>query len=120
MNKMIRSPIVLAAVLFSIGAMPAFADDLMVRGKQTFDKLCASCHGNAGIGDGPVGKALPPGTLPDLTKGSFKYATDDAKKKEFIKKGGAAVGLSPLMPAHPSLTDDELDALIAFVKSLKK
>lgn len=35
-------------------------------GEETFDRFCASCHGVAGRGDGPVAPALPI-TVPDLS-----------------------------------------------------
>jgi cytochrome c1 len=64
---------------------------------------------------------LPEGQKPrNLTAGANKYATDDAKLKEIIKKGGAAVGLSVLMPAQADLTDEQLGDLVAFLNSLKK
>lgn len=89
-------------------------------GQDTYNRLCASCHGPDGAGDGPVGKALPAGLLPNLQAGTFKYGTDDEKLKEFISKGGAAVGLSPLMPAHTSLSPEELNDLVKFIHTLKK
>ena len=89
-------------------------------GKQAYDRLCSSCHGAAGTGDGPVGKALPPGLLPDLTTTKLKFATDDDKMKDLIIKGGAAAGLSPIMPPHPGIQGEELDALIAYTKSLMR
>jgi hypothetical protein len=55
----------------------------------------------------------------NLAAGGYKYATDDAKMKELLQKGGAAVGLSVLMPAQADLNDAQLADLIAFVKSLK-
>ncbi len=91
------------------------------KGKATFITLCSSCHGNEGLGDGPTGLALPPEMKPrNLQTGDFKFATDDAKFKELLQKGGAAVGLNPLMTGAPSATPEEIDNMIAFVRSLKK
>ena len=56
----------------------------------------------------------------NLKSGTMKFAIDDAKMKELLKKGGAAVGLVPLMPPQPDLSDPDLDAVITFVKSLRK
>ncbi len=91
------------------------------KGKELFGTLCASCHGQEGAGDGPVAAALPAEQKPrNLKDGAFKYATDDAKMKDLLKKGGMAVGLSPLMPAQAQLSDADIDNVIAFVHSLKK
>lgn len=90
------------------------------KGKAAFATRCSSCHGLTGAGDGPVGKALPPGTLPNLASGPFKFATDAAKVKELMQKGGAAVGLNPLMPPQSGALDEELDNITAYVISLRK
>jgi mono/diheme cytochrome c family protein len=89
-------------------------------GHETFQKYCSSCHGPVGAGDGPVGKTLPQGTIPSFKKASFKYAQTDEKMSELIRKGGGAVGLSPLMPAHPTLKDEEITALVEYVNTLSK
>lgn len=97
----------------------AYADK--AKGKELFDARCVSCHGSLGAGDGPVAAALPEGQKPaNFQAGKFKYAVDDAKLKEVIHKGGAAVGLSPMMAAQADLSDADLSSLVEYVKSLKK
>ena len=111
---------ILAAI--SLAALPgsAHAGDA-AKGKTTFLTLCSSCHGNEGLGDGPTGMALPPEMKPrNLQTGEFKFATDDAKLKELLHKGGAAVGLNPLMTGAPGATEEDIENLVAFVRSLKK
>jgi cytochrome c551/c552 len=78
------------------------------------------CHGDKGAGDGPLSATLPADQKPrNLAAGEYKYATDEGKLKEIISKGGAAVGLSVLMPAQSDLNDAQLTDLLAFIKSLK-
>ena len=95
-------------------------------GKTLYTQNCASCHGDAGKGDGPVGKSLNPPPR-DYTKGEFKFDTDkdgktgtDADLKNVIKNGAMKFGGSPLMAPWPAFTDAQLDDLIAYIRSLKQ
>ena len=115
---MVTRPLFLLS-LITLLPISAHAADI-TKGKAAFAIRCASCHGLEGAGDGPVGKALPPGTVRNLTSGPFKFATDAAKVKELLQKGGAAVGLNPLMPAQADATAGELDDITAYVISLRK
>jgi mono/diheme cytochrome c family protein len=97
----------------------AHAGDV-AKGGALYAQRCAMCHGDKGAGDGALAATMPADQKPrNLGGGSYKYATDDAKLKEVIQKGGAAVGLSVLMPAQADLNDAQLADIIAFVKSLK-
>jgi mono/diheme cytochrome c family protein len=80
----------------------------------TYSQNCAACHGDKGHGDGAAGKYLKP-PPPDFAT-SLKGKTDDWIAKA-IKGGGAAVGESPTMPAYASLSDDQIKALVAYIKS---
>ena len=92
------------------------------KGKALFTQRCAMCHGDKGNGDGPLAATMPEGQKPRKLSeglGANKYATDDAKLTELLQKGGAAVGLSVLMPGQPDLKPADLSDLIAFIHSLK-
>lgn len=112
--------LVLLLVVIAFLQMPLFAD--LEKGKGIFAMRCASCHGNAGKGDGPAAAAFPAEQRPrDLSNlQNFKVAKDDAKLKELISKGGPAMGLSPLMPPQGDLSGDDLNSLVEFVNSLRK
>ena len=95
-------------------------------GKTVFTTNCASCHGDGGKGDGPVGAALTPPPR-DFTKAEFKFDTDkdgkkgtDADLKNVIQKGGAAFGGSPLMAPWPTLTEGDIANVIAYIRSFHK
>jgi mono/diheme cytochrome c family protein len=112
-----------AVALLAPGA--ALAADAAA-GKTAFTTNCASCHGDSGKGDGPVGAALNPPPR-DFSKGEFKFDTDgdgktgtDADLKNVIQKGGGAYGGSVLMAPWPSLSDADITNLIAHIRSLKK
>lgn len=81
---------------------------------QQYDKNCKVCHGPSGKGDGPAGKMLkpPPADFATVLKGKA-----DADIAKAIKDGGKAVGKSTAMPAFGSkLTDDQINAIVAYVK----
>lgn len=112
--------IIILSSLSIFVSLSAFAADL-AKGKEHYDKLCASCHGTSGGGDGPVGAALPADQKPrNFQEAKYKVTTDDAKMKAVIKDGGMAHGLSPLMAPQPGLSDSDLDNVVAYVHSLKK
>lgn len=112
-----KSKFVAAIVALTV-ASPAMAADLE-KGKQAYAGRCSSCHGATGVADGPVAQAMGPGTVTNLVKGPFKFATDADKIEELVVKGGAALGLNPMMPPAPSIDQAELDALSAYVISLR-
>ena len=90
-------------------------------GKALYDARCVTCHGPIGAGDGPISAGLPPEMKPrNLQEGKYKFAVDEAKFSEMLKKGGSGVGLNPLMPPQPDLKDAEIKDLYSYVKSLKK
>jgi mono/diheme cytochrome c family protein len=97
----------------------AFAADA-AKGAPLYAQRCAMCHGDKGHGDGPLAATMPEGQKPrNLSAGGYKYATDDAKFKELLQKGGAGVGLSVLMPGQADLKDADIENVIAYVKTLK-
>jgi mono/diheme cytochrome c family protein len=82
-----------------------------------YESRCAACHGHTGRGDGPSAASLNPPPR-DLASPSFQsYASDEALRKVIVG-GGNAVGLGPMMPAHPDLSAAELDALVRCIRSL--
>ena len=104
----------------------ASAEGDVEAGKATFTTLCVSCHGAGGKGDGPVGAMLQPPPR-DFTQADFKFDTDgadgpgtDTDLRNVISQGAAAFGGSPLMAPNPSLSDDDISNLIAFVRSLEE
>jgi high-affinity iron transporter len=121
MIKNLNKIICLAILTNLVISSSVFAAPDVAKGKEKYNQLCLSCHGASGAGDGPVGASLPPAMKPaNFQDGKYKFATDMAKFKELLQKGGAAVGLNALMPAQAGLTDDDVANLYAFVQSLKK
>jgi len=103
-------------LLLALATTPAHAGD----SAATYTAVCASCHGPAGAGDGPVAAALTPkpASFADAAFWADKKDEDIAKA---IKEGGAAVGKSPLMaPFGSSMTDEQIKEMVAYLKTLKK
>jgi cytochrome c oxidase subunit 2 len=89
------------------------------RGEAVFSQHgCSGCHaitdetragpGLKGVmaGDGPRGDRLPDGS-----------SRTEANVAAWIREGAAASGSS--MPPYPALSEDDLQALVAYLKSLR-
>ncbi len=103
--------LMLAALL---SAPPAQAD-----GATTYKTYCVTCHGDSGKGDGAAAAALDPKPA-DFSTAEFWTSRNDTDLKKVIKEGGAAAGKSPLMPPWgASLSDAQIDEVLAYIKSLE-
>ena len=89
-------------------------------GKSVFEAYCAPCHGDTGAGDGSNSFNLDPRPR-DLSDPAFQKSKSNADLADTIRRGGAGVGLSSLMPpwGH-TLNDRQLDAVVVYVRSLKR
>ena len=113
----------LATLLAPAGAQAGDA----AAGKAPYTTNCVSCHGETGKGDGPVGQVLQPPPR-DFSVGDFKFDTDgdgkpgtDADLKAVIAKGAGAFGGNQMMAAWSGvLSDEEIDNVVAYIRSLKK
>ena len=87
-------------------------------GKVTYDKICATCHGPTGKGDGPAAAVMP--TKPrNHTDGQYMNALKDDYLFKIIKDGGAAVGKAQFMPAWGAqIKDPEIWNIVAYIRSL--
>lgn len=70
--------------------------------KSVFKTNCATCHGMNGSGDGPAAAGLKPKPRDYHDQAWQKTVTDEHIEKTIVD-GGAAVGLSGVMPPHPDL-----------------
>lgn len=113
------------ALILLLGAPVAHAADAEA-GKAVYAVNCASCHGEKGDGKGPVGAALNPSPR-DFSTGDFKFDTDgdgtagsDSDLAAVVKNGAAAYGGSPLMAPWGHLSDQDIDNVVAHIRSLRK
>ena len=125
-----------AFMLFGFGVLNFQADEnLITQGKTLFQtKICFTCHQVDPAVPAPAGMALKAPTFlgdfwgkeREVHKGLggpiIKVKLDDEYFIESLKKPLDKVvkgALAP-MPPPPPVTDDELKALLAYVKSLSK
>jgi len=99
-------------------AEPVAAKDPTVEAQEIFQSRCVTCHGTSGKGDGPGSAALDPKPR-NYTSAEWQKSVTDEHLKKIIVEGGAAVGLSPLMPPNPDLIDKPqvVDALVAVIRN---
>lgn len=98
----------LLATTFSLRAADA---------KANWDANCAQCHGKDGKADTKMGKQL---NAKDLTDAKVQSEFSDAKATESIKNGVKDNGKTTMKAFGGKLTDDEIKALVAYVRTLKK
>ncbi len=95
----------------------SYAEGDAVKGKESYDQICASCHGMSGKGDGVAAAALNPKPR-DLSSAEYVSTLADDYIFKVIKEGGASVDKSPLMPAWGGvLSDDKIWNVIAYIRN---
>jgi cytochrome c6 len=104
----------LAAVAGLATALSASAADA----KENWTKHCAKCHGEDGKADTKMGKKAG---AKDLTDPKVQEAKKDDQFFKSIKEG-VKDGDKTLMKAYgeEGLSDDEIKALVAYVRAFKK
>ncbi len=89
--------------------------------QETFNQRCSTCHGTDGKGTGPGSATLNPKPR-DFTDKTWQGSVTDSQIENTIKVGGAAVGKSPAMPAHPDLASkpEVLAGLRGYIRNFGK
>jgi mono/diheme cytochrome c family protein len=94
-------------------------------GKTLFGTYCQTCHGPNGDGNGPAANEL---TLKprSFALAAYKFDTDadwqkgtDTDLADVIRKGPAVFGGSPLMPGWSQFSDNEIQSLIDYIRTLE-
>ena len=117
--KMTLSALVLALTVGALFLGLASGADV-AKGKAAFQQYCASCHGAAGKGDGPMGASMKP-KLKDLSDKAYNGSLKEDYLVKLIKDGGQAAGKSPMMPKMGGvLKDGDVADVIAYIRSLGK
>ncbi len=89
-------------------------------GKDVYKHYCMLCHGESGAGDGFNAFNLDPHPR-DYSDPAFQKKKTDAELADAIRRGGAGVGLSPLMPpwGH-TLTDAPIKQVVLYLRTLER
>lgn len=98
------------AILFL--AAPIFTPSLAQNvGTDTYKAKCAMCHGADGLGNTPAGKNLKAASFKDPAV----VKVSDAEMIAVVQKG------KNKMPAYAGkLTDDQIKAAVAYIRTLQK
>ena len=83
---------------------------------MNWEKNCTKCHGPDGKGDTKMGKKLE---IKDFTDAKYQDLMKDEEMLKAIKEG-VKDGEKTRMKAAEGLTDDEMKALVKFVRAFKK
>ena len=82
-----------------------------------YTERCSSCHGDSGHGDGAAGRTLDPRPR-NFADRAWQSRVTDERIRVVIRNGGRAAGLSALMAPHDDLSDDQIDALVGYIRSV--
>lgn len=106
----------------SMKADPADREQV-AQGERIYQDNCASCHGAELEGQPDWKQRLPNGTMPapPHDDSGHTWHHPDQQLFDYTKLGGAAVVQPPFKSAMPgfgpSLSDDDIWAVLAFIKS---
>jgi cytochrome c553 len=85
--------------------------------KDTWAKQCAKCHGTEGKGDTKMGQKLQ---IKDYTDPKVQAEFKDEEAFKAIKEGVKDKDGKTRMKPAEGLSDDEIQALVRYVRSFKK
>jgi cytochrome c553 len=84
---------------------------------ENWTKHCASCHGKDGKGQTKAGRMAG---VKDQTDPSYQATLNDEKMFKSVKEGLKEGTKEKMKPFADKLSDDEIKALVAHVRSFKK
>src|ERR1043166_4240899 len=106
-----KKTLVLMLGIAAAAVLSASAADV----KENWDKICGKCHGPDGKGDTKMGQKLG---IKDLTEAKLQTELKDDQAFKAIKEGiKDSEGKIKMKPAE-ALSDDEIKALVAYVRTL--
>jgi cytochrome c553 len=108
-----RKTITLIAAILALPAMSSWAAD----GKALYEKDCARCHGVDGKGETKMGKKY---NAKDYTDAKVQAELKDEQAFKAIKEGFKDKAGKTLMKPAESLSDADINAMVAYMRTFKK
>ncbi len=108
-----RKLILIGLTVLASSALVARAAD----GKALYDKECARCHGLDGKGETKMGKKYG---AKDYTDAKVQTELKDEQAAKAIKEGLKDKTGKSLMKASEGLSDADVNALVAYMRTFKK
>ena len=105
--------LVIGIAAMAVAALSARAADA----KATYEASCLKCHGAEGKGDTKIGQKLG---VKDFTDAKVQADMKDDAIAKAMKEGVKDADGKVLMKPADSLSDDEVKALVGYVRGLKK
>ncbi len=108
--------------IIMLGAALLLAASVSVRAadtKESWEKNCQKCHGEAGKGKTKMGEKLG---VKDYTDAKVQEALKDAEMTKAIKEGvkDKETDKMKMKSFSDILSDDEVKALVAYIRAFKK
>src|SRR4030095_1874257 len=85
--------------------------------KENWEKQCQKCHGPDGKGQTKMGRQSG---VKDYTDPKVQEEMKDEKAIKIIKEGIVEKGKKKMDPYKEKFSDDEIKALIAYMRAFKK
>src|ERR1041385_6941626 len=111
-----KTKFILKLALFALLSASASAV-LAADAKENWEKNCAKGHGADGKGQTKMGRQSG---VKDYTDPKVQAELKDETAIKIIKEGIVEKGKKKMDPYKDKLTDDEIKALIAFIRGFKK
>ena len=110
-----KTPI--ALIVFAMVMIASARNGVAADAATNWSQHCASCHGKAGKGDAIMGKKL---RVKDYQDAKVQAAFSDAEMERAIKEGVKTNGKETMKPFGNKLSNADIKALVAYIRSFKK
>jgi cytochrome c6 len=112
-QKVMKKLVIVTVALLVAGAVSLRAADA----KENWEKNCTKCHGADGTGKTTMGKKLE---IKDYTDAKVQESMKDEEMVKAIKEGVKDGDKTKMKAFGETLSDDEIKALVKYVRGFKK